>query len=122
MITDRFDQQPTHQSGILCDYEGAHTAVSEFEVFNKIFDCVVKFDCMVRGTALAIDSDGQLWPLADSAGGAVDDDVSRARDASGPLHRLPISCHRFGPVGMAPAKSRYAPSGQIVATGRGLYV
>ena len=26
-----------------------------------------------------------------------------------------INCHRFGPVGMAPAKSRYVPSGQIVA-------
>ena len=31
-------------------------------------------------------------------------------------------CHRFGPVGMAPAKSRCAPSGQIVATGRGLFI
>lgn len=57
---------------------------------------MVKFDCMVRGTALAIDSDGQLWPLADSAGGAVDDDVSRARDASGPLHKLPISSRKMG--------------------------
>jgi len=25
-------------------------------------------------------------------------------------------------VGMAPAKSRYAPSGQIIATGQGLYI
>ena len=33
-----------------------------------------------------------------------------------------LLCHRFGPVGMAPAKSRYAPSGQTVATGRGLYI
>ena len=30
--------------------------------------------------------------------------------------------YRFGPVGMAPAKSRYAPSGQTVATGQGLYI
>ena len=30
--------------------------------------------------------------------------------------------HRFGLVGMAPAKSRYAPSGQTIATGRGLYI
>ena len=29
---------------------------------------------------------------------------------------IEISCHRFGPVGMAPAKSRCAPSGQTVAT------
>ena len=66
---------------------------------------------------------------ADTAvGGATDNiefeqtQVPEGRAETGGVRRCEGACHRFGPVEMAPAKSRCAPSGQTVATGRVLYI